>query len=150
MFLKGAKETIDGIRVKMLMKKLEKFKVDVGFNESSGSYEDGPTVAEVAAWNEYGTERSPARPFQRRTFEDCRDDIVNYTNNMLKVAIHGGGAKELLNSVGAYTKGKMQKEIRDGDWEPNAPSTIAKKGSSKPLIDTGRMRQSIVYTISKK
>jgi len=28
-------------------------------------------------------------------------------------------------------------------WAPNAPSTIARKGSSKPLIDTGQLRGSI-------
>lgn len=28
-------------------------------------------------------------------------------------------------------------------WEPNAPSVVAEKGSSKPLIDTGDLRQSV-------
>lgn len=30
-----------------------------------------------------------------------------------------------------------------GKWPPNKPSTIAKKGSSKPMIDTGAMMGSI-------
>ena len=34
--------------------------------------------------------------------------------------------------------------------EPNAPSTIRKKGSDKPLIDTGRLRQSVNYVIKPK
>jgi len=33
---------------------------------------------------------------------------------------------------------------------PNAPSTIAQKGSSKPLIDTGSMLNSITYAVRKK
>jgi len=32
-------------------------------------------------------------------------------------------------------------------WPPNAPSTIARKGSSQPLIDTGNLRKSIIYVI---
>ena len=31
----------------------------------------------------------------------------------------------------------------DGDWAPNAPSTIARKGSDAPMIDTGQLRSSI-------
>lgn len=155
MFLNGAKETMDGIRIKRLIKQLEKFEVDVGFNENSGSYpaeegEESITVADVAAWNEFGTERAPSRPFMRQTIKDNKTKITNHANKALKAAINGGGAQELLNSIGSFTKGQMQKEIRNGDWEPNAPSTIARKGSSKPLIDTGRMRQSIVYVIKEK
>ena len=33
-------------------------------------------------------------------------------------------------------------------WAPNAPSTIARKGSDKPLIDTGELRKSITYVLS--
>lgn len=155
MFLKGAKETIDGIRLRMLMKNLENFKVGVGFNENSGSYpaEEGDesiTLADVAAWNEFGTERSPSRPFMRQTVKDYQSQITKHANKAVKAAIHGGGAEEALNSIGSFTKGKMQQEIRNGEWEPNSPYTIARKGSDKPLIDTGRMRQSIVYVIKEK
>ena len=155
MFIEGAKETMDGIRLKRLIKELQNFKVEVGYNEDSGSYpaEEGDesiTLANVAAWNEFGSERSPARPFMKQTVRDYKDQITKHANKALKKAINGGGAKEALNSIGAYTKGRMQKEIRDGDFAPNAPYTIAKKGSDKPLIDTGRMRQNIVYVIKEK
>lgn len=32
-------------------------------------------------------------------------------------------------------------------WPPNAPSTIKRKGSDRPLIDTGALRQSITYVV---
>ena len=35
-------------------------------------------------------------------------------------------------------------------WAPNAPSTIARKGSDKPLIDTGDFRKSITYVLSEE
>jgi hypothetical protein len=35
----------------------------------------------------------------------------------------------------------------DNGWEPNAPSTKAKKHSNQPLIDTGAMRQAMSFTI---
>ena len=35
-------------------------------------------------------------------------------------------------------------------WAPNAPSTIARKGSDKPLIDTGALRRAITYVVGKR
>lgn len=31
----------------------------------------------------------------------------------------------------------------DGEWPPNSPATIARKGSDAPMIDTGQLRSSI-------
>jgi hypothetical protein len=39
-------------------------------------------------------------------------------------------------------------DSRNG-WPPNAPSTIARKGSRRPLIDTGEMRKSIIGIVAK-
>lgn len=35
-------------------------------------------------------------------------------------------------------------------WKPNAPSTIKRKGSSKPLLDSGQLRNSIVWVLGPK
>ncbi len=35
-------------------------------------------------------------------------------------------------------------------WAPNAPSTIKRKGSSQPNIDTGDLRKSITYVVETK
>ncbi len=138
-------------RLEKLTKEMEGKCVEIGFNEQSGSYEDGTTMAQVAAWNEFGTERSPSRPFMRQTIKDYQGAITKYTAKSLRSAVKSHGTVSIvLNRVGAYTKGKMQREIRDGEWTPNAPSTIARKGSDKPLIDTGQMRQRIVYVVKDK
>jgi len=36
------------------------------------------------------------------------------------------------------------------NWAPNAPSTIRRKKSDKPLIDTGALRASITYVVSEE
>jgi hypothetical protein len=45
----------------------------------------------------------------------------------------------------------MQSDIRESlvNWTtpPNAPSTIARKGFNKPLIDTGFMQRKIDYKV---
>jgi len=32
-------------------------------------------------------------------------------------------------------------------WAPNSPRTVKRKGSDRPLIDTGQLRKSITYVI---
>ena len=154
----GGKETAAGAALRRNLEELAALQVNIGFNDSSGSYKpDGKqsagsvSVAQVAAWNEFGTEHSPARPFMRQTITDQRDKISKFVQNRARNVVNGSmDAQTALNGIGSYAKGRMQAEIRDGDFEPNAPSTVARKGSSKPLIDTGRMRQSVVYEITAK
>jgi hypothetical protein len=35
------------------------------------------------------------------------------------------------------------------NWAPNTPETIRRKGSDRPLIDTGALRRSITYVVRK-
>lgn len=157
----GGKETAAGAALKRNLEELAALQVNVGFNDNSKTYKvkakgkqnkvDGVSVAQVAAWNEFGTEHSPSRPFMRQTLKDQREEITKFARNRAKGVVNGSmSAKMALNGIGSYVKGRIQAEIRDGEFEPNAPSTVAHKGSSKPLIDTGRMRKSIVYVITSK
>lgn len=36
-----------------------------------------------------------------------------------------------------------------GNWTPNSPITIAQKGSALPLVNTGKLKQSITYEVEK-
>ena len=56
----------------------------------------------------------------------------------------------MLKKIGVYLKGVVQKEIVDGDYAPNAESTIKRKKSDRPLIDSGYMRQSVSFFITPK
>lgn len=144
----GATINPEGAAIDAYIEELCKHKVQIGFNEDSGSYDDGTTVAQVAAWNEYGTETAPARPFMRQTVDDYEDKIIKHGQNQFKTELKGGkSAERVLNAMGSYVKGCIQKEIVEGEFEPNAPSTIAKKHSERPLIDSSHMRQSVTYVI---
>jgi hypothetical protein len=48
-----------------------------------------------------------------------------------------------LTAVGEFIASDFRRKITTLRSPPNAPSTVAKKGSSNPLIDTGAMRQSV-------
>lgn len=53
-----------------------------------------------------------------------------------------------LEIIGQISVSKVQQYMTQLKTPPNAQSTIDKKGSSNPLIDTGELRQSVTYTIS--
>jgi hypothetical protein len=55
----------------------------------------------------------------------------------------------MLARLGAWYQSKVQITIRNAkEWAvPNLPATIKAKGSSSPLIDTGRMLASVRYEV---
>lgn len=107
-------------------------------------------IALVAAWNEFGTNNIPSRPFMRNAW-DRHEDELNKRIKAEWAAITAGKktAENSLELLGAWHQNKIQMEIVNGDYVANAPYTVQRKGSSRPLIDTGRMRQSIRYVIKQ-
>jgi hypothetical protein len=73
----------------------------------------------------------------------------------LKQAAHSALAgdedatREHLAKAGTLGANAAKRQFTDPDngWAPNAPSTIAAKGSDKPLIDTGELRRDITYVV---
>lgn len=52
-----------------------------------------------------------------------------------------------LSRLGVLAQGDIQMEITALSSPPNTPSTIARKGSSNPLIDTGAMRGAVTWKL---
>ena len=160
-------ETRNGKWFRKQIEELKKLQVRVGFQhgkESDG--ESGADIADIALWNEMGTEHSPSRPFLRQSVENHKDQITAMCRAQLQSLAKGGAtAQKVLSGIGATQKGIIQYEIREGNFEPNAPITIEggwmrRKGgkpfyvkgkkSKRPLIDTGRMMQSVNFVIKPK
>ena len=142
--------TPEGRRFFAQIEQLKKLQVQVGFQAGAAADEDGVDIANIAMWNELGTSRAPARPFMRKSVDENTDKIKAMCTRQLKWLAQGADAQDILEKIGVFQKGLIQRKIVDGTFEPNAASTIRKKGSSRPLIDTGRMRQSVNYIIRRK
>lgn len=142
--------THEGKRFLQELRKLEKSEVRVGFQVGDNTYDEGADVAEIAAYNELGSSDTPARPFMKQSFENHEDTLKAACDQANKTLASGGTAEQALNKIGVICKGLVQQEIVDGGFEPNAESTVKKKGSDKPLIDTGLMRQSVNYVIKSR
>ena len=128
------------------LEKIEHLEVAVGY-QAGQAYDDGTSLVDVVAYNEYGTSRMPARPFMKQSFENHEDRLQAACEQVLKEMSEGATAQEALNRLGVFLKGLVQEEIVEGGFAPNAESTIRQKGSAQPLIDTGFMRQSVQYEV---
>lgn len=138
---------------KSIVKEIKSFKNDyvkVGVLSDAGMSEDGKTgLVDVATFNEFGTSRIPPRPFMGQTFDKNKVEINRKIDEGFNAIVSGKEqAMPLLKKLGVWYKGEIQKIFTDGNFVPNAPSTLKQKSEKgRPLIDTGRLRQSIQFSV---
>lgn len=109
------------------------------FNEKvEGS--DNFNLASLGAVLEFGNEHIPSRPFLRQTLAENQE---KYTALFVKLFESGVSIDQIYEQIALIAQGDVQQNIVNGKWTANAPSTIKRKKSSRPLIDTGKLRQSV-------
>lgn len=170
-------------RVKALIEELKSNPhVKVGVLESAGTHKDedgkpsGLTVANIAVFNEFGTNTIPARPAIRYSALILMEPMKALSDKILEGVVTGRLTIDTgLTLMGEKAKAEIKKVITDWDTPPNAPSTIkakarkkgrasinaaGKKGAKEkeaamsgfdnPLIDTSQYRNSIDYEKVRK
>lgn len=103
---------------------------------------------ELGAIHEFGLGHVPERSF-------IRDPIDNNLAKYRKLTrVLGRSVYTLkttliqaLNVLGLRVQADMRKAINNGLEPGLADVTIARKGSSKPLVDTGQLKASITYKV---
>lgn len=126
--------------------KLQFGTVEVGFFKGSAKYKGGKDVTTVARDNDQGTKRIPERPFMIPAGNKAANKTINITVH----SIAGGmDEQQALSKAAIMFKNAIQREITNLKEPPNAESTILKKGSSNPLIDTGLMRSKVEWKFKK-
>lgn len=127
---------------------------DIGSRRVEVGVFDGE-LATIAATHEYGSKDGhiPERSFLRRTFiENVKETAAMMEK--LAVAAHKLSipTARVLDMLGEWAAAQVKKRITTGEPipPPNAPSTIRRKGSARPLVDTGRMVGSITFRITVK
>lgn len=87
----------------------------------------------------------PARPWLSPGVDASNLEYVKLIEDGIA---NGDTMDQTLNRVGVVAVASVQRYMTELRTPPNAPSTIKRKGSSNPLIDSGAMRQSVTYKIS--
>lgn len=110
-------------------------------------------VARLALIHEFGSPKNnlPARPIMRQTNQKYGRSLPGIAARLTKDVIAGTRTPgQALARLGVYWEGRIKLMFREGIFRPLKPATIARKGSSKPLIDSGQLRQSVTSVVVRR
>jgi len=134
-----------GLR-KMLkrIKDMDGWGVSVGVHEDDSHRGDGIDNATLYAIHEFGAGRVPERASLRTAFDSGLEGYVRLLARGASMVASGvTSPRAAVALVGEKSTADTVEAIRAGIPPPLAASTVARKGSSTPLIDTGQLVQAI-------
>jgi len=129
----------------------------IGFpSGKTSAYPEGENVATIAAKQCFGV-GVPERNFMALgEIYIAKDGVIKESMKLAAQEASTPNGKAAVvtamqNATGQQGQALIQKAILEGNWEPNSPRTIARKGEeARPLIDTGHMKNSVTYVVRDK
>lgn len=130
----------------------------IGVLASKGGDEEHPnakiSLIELAAIHEFGSPAAniPERSFLRAPLRGTTW-LPDLCAKLTKGVLIGRFTPERAMAIlGETSVAAIKRYITTGDGVPPPlqPETIARKGSSRPLVDTSRLLNSITYVVEKK
>ena len=98
----------------------------------------------------------PARPVLEPAIE-ASDNKGRIADSLAGAARHyfdgqPAEARAELEQAGQIAENASKRWFTDprNNWAPNAPSTVKRKGSSRPGMDSGQLRGGITYVVDEK
>jgi hypothetical protein len=128
----------------------------VGVPVAAGNDDDGTPLVLVAAAVEFGHTRrhpdQPERPFLRQGITQNSQTFSRLNAiNLRKVVAGTMDTQTALGQLGVVGVGKVQAQMRSGEFAPNRPSTLAQKArkhyGTQPTIASRQLVKSITYQI---
>lgn len=133
--------------------------VKVGVLTNAKHPGSGISMLELAAIHEFGSPAAgiPERSFIRATFEraEVEAKLQAFAGRLAKAVVDDKLTwQQALGQLGAWATSQIKMTIKqrltDGpEDQANRPSTIAKKGSDLPLVDTGRLINAITWIVMR-
>lgn len=122
--------------------------IGVHSGEGGAPAAGGGTVADVASIHEFGLGNVPERSFVRGWADEKKNDNERILRGIGEAIVRGDYSVEVgLERAGLLMVASMQQRIRGGIAPELADVTVARKGSSTPLIDTGQLVSSITHKV---
>lgn len=124
--------------------------------EKAAEDHGGITDGDLAQVHEYGatvqrggtTIVIPARPFIRTSFDNHRAEYVSLLRDRIGAVYGGEGTiPEALAELGRAMAADQRTTINQGEFAPLKESTVEKKGTSQPLIDTGQLLRALGFDV---
>ena len=144
--------------LKNSLKSLGDSQVLIGIPESENARDDdsGITNSQLAFIHSQGSplQGIPPRPFLEPSIDRNKDLLAIQQKNIINKSLSGDGDgyREEMEKTGLLMSTKAKEFLTDpaNGLAPNSPGTIRRKGSSKPLIDTGSLLNSITYVVRER
>lgn len=131
----------------------------VGILESKGSESHAGgdlSNAEIGLVHEFGSETNnvPPRSFLRSVIKIKEKDLLQvFKTSTMRSAVEKMDFNMVFSILGIKAEGIVKQGFSSsgfGTWPQLKPATVAAKGSSRPLIDTGQLRRSISSDVIRK
>jgi len=134
------------------LKDVQTMSVKVGLPKKTASIkEKGISIIIIGAAHEYG-QGDMHRSFLRVPFAVRKDELAKIIQSQFELGKSKLNAKLALGRVGALASGISKKAFTNqgyGTWADIKPETKKRKKSSKVLIDTSTLSQSITWEVEK-
>lgn len=107
------------------------------------------SLVDIAFIHEYGSGPIPERSFIRSTFTNA-PWLASFTAALAKkVVTDGMSLRQALSILGERSVAEVRRTVTEGAGVPPPlkPATIARKGSDRPLVDTGRLMNALSYEV---
>lgn len=149
--MKNVKDDKRGqVRLEKILKKMaQEPHVAVGILQDK-PHDERFSMVDLAMVHEYGSKdgRIPARSFIRSTCDTHQNSHLKLIAKLQGQIIDGKlDFKQALHLFGEVVSKQMIQAINAGIEPKLCESTIKRKKSSKPLIDTGRLKGSITHEV---
>lgn len=130
-----------------LVKAPTRSEISVGIHAKEGDdqHSGGLSILDLGEIHEFGL-GVPQRSFIRAWADENAKDNIAVIKSELTKSIKDGKPKRHLDRAALSLEGSVKQNITSGIEPELAAETIARKGSSTPLIDTGVLRASITGT----
>ena len=146
------KINMDGMRY--FKKSLEdKYKTRVGIlgaNATQAHNKTELTNEYIGTLHEFGATNIPRRSFLQYPLETFMGKWIKANRDTYFRQLKRGNVKKFYVAMGFEAERIIDEAFSTsgfGTWAPNAPATIKAKGSSKPLLDTEQLKDSITSVV---
>ena len=128
-------------------------KVGIQGKEAAKVREGGISMVQLGTIHEFGAPRAniPQRSYLRSTADEKKRKYVKFMEGSVRRLIRSPerfNAKATLFQLGETVRSDVIKKIKSNIPPPLKPATIARKGESIALIDTGLLLSSIRSVVS--
>lgn len=134
-------------------------RIEIGYFNKMHTSKDGERVSMsiIAHTHEFGRGprsfpvpmgRIPKRPYISPVLESNKGKYLRLAGSQITPVLLGRQSfKGGIDKIGRTAIRDIQLYMVNGTFAPLSPLTIKKKGTTKPLIDTGQLLQSIDYKV---